>query len=159
MAVAISTTGRVRPGGIRSGTDWLLLDTELMPWNAKAAGLLTGQYAPVGAAAEAALGAAVDTLAATAGRGVEVADLLVRTRSRAANAAAYRDAYRRYCRPTDGLTGVTLAPFLVLAGEGNSFAARPHDWHLAMADRLAGTTPSCSCPPGGSSSSSATRSL
>ena len=128
------------------GTDWLLLDTELMPWNAKAAGLLTGQYAPVGAAAEAALGAAVDTLAATAGRGVEVADLLVRTRSRAANAAAYRDAYRRYCRPTDGLTGVTLAPFLLLAGEGNSFAARPHDWHLAMADRLAEHDPELFVP-------------
>ena len=128
------------------GTDWLLLDTELMPWNAKAAGLLTGQYAPVGAAAEAALGAAVDTLAATAGRGVEVADLLVRTRSRAANAADYRDAYRRYCRPTDGLTGVTLAPFLLLAGEGNSFAARPHDWHLAMADRLAEHDPELFVP-------------
>jgi protein phosphatase len=118
------------------GTEWLLLDTELMPWNAKAQGLLTGQYAPVGAAAEAALRAAVDAMTVTNERGVDVADLLARTRSRQANAAAYRDAYRRYCRPTDGLAGVTLAPFLVLAAEGQSFASRPHDWHLAIADRL-----------------------
>ena len=32
-------------------TDWLLLDAELLPWSAKAGGLLRGQYASVGAAA------------------------------------------------------------------------------------------------------------
>lgn len=31
-------------------TDWLLLDTELMPWSLKASGLLRSQYAAVGAA-------------------------------------------------------------------------------------------------------------
>ena len=128
------------------GSDWLLFDAELMPWNAKAAGLLTGQYAPVGASAEAALGAAVDALTATQDRGVDVAELLARTQSRRANAADYRDAYRRYCRPTDGLAGLTLAPFLVLAAEGQSFAARPHDWHLAMVDRLVRRDPELFTP-------------
>ncbi|GAA0635788.1 hypothetical protein GCM10009535_09890 [Streptomyces thermocarboxydovorans] len=32
------------------GTDWLLLDAELMPWSLKASGLLRSQYAAVGAA-------------------------------------------------------------------------------------------------------------
>ena len=41
------------------GTDWLLLDGELLPWSAKAEGLLVGQYAPVGASALATTGAAV----------------------------------------------------------------------------------------------------
>ena len=36
-------------------TDWLLLDSELLPWSAKAEELLRGQYAAVGAAARAAL--------------------------------------------------------------------------------------------------------
>jgi len=41
------------------GTSWLLLDAELMPWNAKAGQLLRDQYAATGAAALASLPAAV----------------------------------------------------------------------------------------------------
>jgi protein phosphatase len=40
------------------GTDWLCLDCELMPWSLKAQELLRQHYAPVAAAAGAALGAA-----------------------------------------------------------------------------------------------------
>jgi polynucleotide kinase-phosphatase len=117
-------------------TDWLLLDAELMPWSAKASGLILNQYAAVGAAAGAALPAAVDALSGAANRGVDVADLLSRQRSRAANAIDYRAAYRRYCWPTDGLDGVRLAPFQVLAAQGATFEDRPHAWHLGVASRL-----------------------
>jgi protein phosphatase len=118
-------------------TDWLLLDAELMPWSAKASGLITRQYAPVGAAAEATLKASIDALSMADSRGVDVKELLASTRSRASNAAGFRDAYRRYCWPTEGLDGVRLAPFQVLAAEGRSFADQPHAWHLEIADRLA----------------------
>jgi polynucleotide kinase-phosphatase len=118
-------------------TDWLLLDAELLPWSAKARQLILDQFAAVGAAATAALPAAVRTLAAAAGRGQEVADLLARTTSRAANATAFRSAYRPYCWPTDGLDGVRLAPFQLLATEGSTYHDREHAWHLALADRLA----------------------
>ena len=65
-------------------------------------------------------------LDAAAARGVDVADLLDRTRARAADADAFTDGYRRYCRPTDGLDGVPLAPFQVLAAEGRHVRrARP----------------------------------
>ena len=43
-------------------SDWLLLDCELLPWSAKAEDLLRHQYAAVGAAARAALPAAVSAL-------------------------------------------------------------------------------------------------
>ena len=46
---------------------------------------------------------------------------------RAADAAAFTDAYRRYCWPTDGLDGVTLAPFQMLACAGALAAGRDHD--------------------------------
>jgi protein phosphatase len=118
-------------------TDWLLLDAELMPWSAKAQSLIVDQYAAVGAAATSALPAAVRALAAAEGRGVDVTDLLARTGSRAANATAFRAAYRPYCWPTDGLHGVRLAPFQVLASDGNTYHEREHAWHLAVADRLA----------------------
>jgi polynucleotide kinase-phosphatase len=122
-------------------TDWLLLDTELMPWSAKAIGLITQQYAPVGAAANVGLTAAIDELSKADSRGVDVKDLLAKTQSRAGNADGYRAAYRRYCWPTEGLDGVRLAPFQVLAAEGQSFATRPHAWHLDIADRLAEADP------------------
>jgi protein phosphatase len=122
-------------------TDWLLLDAELLPWSAKAEELLRSQYAAVGAAARAALPAAVSTLAAAAGRGLDVADLLARTTSRAGNAEAFTDAYRRYVWPTSGLDGVQLAPFQLLATEGRTWIDHDHLWHLGLADRLVAAAP------------------
>jgi protein phosphatase len=120
---------------------WLLLDCELLPWSAKAEDLLRHQYAAVGAAARAALPAAVDALAAAQASGLDVGALLTRTRARAANAAAFTEAYRRYCWPTDGLDGVRLAPFQLLASEAATYHDRDHGWHLAIADRLADSAP------------------
>ncbi|MEU2736006.1 polynucleotide kinase-phosphatase [Streptomyces sp. NPDC007095] len=118
------------------GTDWLLLDAELMPWSLKASGLLRSQYAAVGAAAGAAFPGALAALEGAAERGVDVRELLGRQRERAADAAAFTEAYRRYCWPTDGLEGVRLAPFQILAVQGRSLAAVPHDEQLSLIDRL-----------------------
>ncbi|MYW19582.1 polynucleotide kinase-phosphatase [Streptomyces sp. SID2955] len=118
------------------GTDWLLLDAELMPWSLKAAGLLRRQYAAVGAAAGAVFPDALAALEAAAGRGADVGSLLDRQRERAADAAAFTAAYRRYCRPTDGLEGVRLAPFQLLAAQGRNLAVLPHDGQLALIDRM-----------------------
>jgi protein phosphatase len=122
-------------------TDWLLLDCELLPWSAKAEALLRHQYAAVGAAARAALPAAVAALEMALARGTDVAPLLDRTATRSANADAFAAAYRRYCWPTDGLNGVRLAPFQVLATENATYHDRDHSWHLALADRLADAAP------------------
>ncbi|MFI2206011.1 polynucleotide kinase-phosphatase [Streptomyces sp. NPDC020192] len=117
-------------------TDWLLLDAELMPWSLKASGLLRGQYAAVGAASGAVFPGALAALEAAAARGTDLGGLLDRQRERAADAAAFTDAYRRYCWTTDGLDGVRLAPFQLLAVQGRSLAALPHDEQLALIDRL-----------------------
>ncbi|MFC4615115.1 polynucleotide kinase-phosphatase [Cellulomonas algicola] len=117
-------------------TGWLLLDAELMPWSVKAGDLLRHQYAAVGAAARSALSPAVDALRAAAARGLDVAGLLDRTDARRRNADAFADAYRRYVWPTDGLDGVRLAPFQVLAADGRTFETQDHLWHLDVADRL-----------------------
>lgn len=122
-------------------SDWLLLDCELLPWNAKAGALIRDQYAAVGAAASHALPAAVDALRDAAGRGVDVTELLARTESRAANVVAYREAYERYCWPTEGLNGVRIAPFQLLASEGATYHDRPHSWHLQFAEQLSAADP------------------
>ncbi|MGW5369456.1 polynucleotide kinase-phosphatase [Streptomyces sp. NPDC004009] len=116
--------------------DWLLLDAELMPWSLKASGLLRSQYAAVGAASGAVFPDALAALEAAAARGTDVGGLLERQRGRAADAAAFTDAYRRYCWTTDGLDGVRLAPFQILAVPGRSLAALPHDEQLALIDRM-----------------------
>ncbi|MEV7231471.1 polynucleotide kinase-phosphatase [Polymorphospora sp. NPDC051019] len=127
-------------------TGWLLLDCELLPWSAKATGLIREQYASVGAAGRAALPAVLDVLAGAAARGLAVDELRERTIGRAADLAHYTDAYRAYVRPTDGLTGVTLAPFAVLAGAGTAYTDRDHGWHLALADRLCAADPQTFTP-------------
>ncbi|WP_159773986.1 polynucleotide kinase-phosphatase [Streptomyces sp. HM190] len=117
-------------------TDWVLLDAELMPWSLKASGLLRTQYAAVGAASGAVFPRALAALEGAAARGVDVGGLLDGQRERAADAAAFTEAYRRYCWPTEGLDGVRLAPFQILAVQGRSLAALPHDEQLALIDRL-----------------------
>ncbi|MER5864656.1 polynucleotide kinase-phosphatase [Kitasatospora sp. NPDC002040] len=117
-------------------TDWLLLDAELMPWSLKAVELLRRQYAAVGAAAGAALPEVLSALDRGAARGLPLGELIGRQRQRAADAEAFTVAYRRYCWPTEGLTGLRLAPFQVLAAEGANLAVRSHDEHLAWIDRL-----------------------
>lgn len=119
------------------GTSWFLFDGELLPWSLKAGAMIREQYASVAAAATSALPAAVRILQTTADRGVDVADVLTRTRRRASNADAYRESYRRYSQPVSGLDGVQLAPFQLLATEGTSHLGQNHTWHLAVADRLA----------------------
>lgn len=119
-------------------TGWLLLDAELLPWSAKAGSLISSQYASVGAAAEAVLPAAVSALSTAAARGIDVSDLLARTATRSSTVDSYRAAYRRYCWPTSGLEGVRLAPFQLLASEGRAYHDRPHSWHLARLESLAG---------------------
>jgi polynucleotide kinase-phosphatase len=123
------------------GTDWLLLDCELLPWSAKAGALIKGQYAAVGAAARAALPSALSALDAGIDRGLELGELRTRMAARAANAEAFTEAYRRYCWPVDGLDGIQLAPFMVLASEGASHATRDHGWHLECCDRLVAADP------------------
>jgi len=151
-ALTSALLDRVRSAAVSAGlfdelgTSWLLLDAELMPWSAKAGQLLRDQYAAVGAAARAALPAAVSVLSAAAERGLDVSELLSRTRGRSANASAFTAAYQRYCWPVDGLDGLRLAPFAVLASEAHSYATRPHAWHLSVASRLAEVDPGLFAP-------------
>jgi polynucleotide kinase-phosphatase len=115
---------------------FVLLDAELLPWSLKAEDLLRNQYASVGAAARSSLPAAVAGLTAATQSGLDVTDLLDRTTARARNAEAFTAAYRHYVWPTDGIEGIQIAPFQVLATDGDTYETRDHSWHLDIADRL-----------------------
>ena len=134
-------------------TDWLLLDCELLPWSAKAEELLRdavrrGRRGGSGCTA----GCRSRSWRRPRAR---------RRRRRAARPYARlgrptqrlsRDAYRRYVWPTDGLDGVQLAPFQLLATEGRpgrtATTAGTSSWRTGWSR----PTPSWSGRPAGSSS-------
>ncbi len=111
--------GAVESAGLwdELGTGWLVLDCELLPWSAKAIGLIRRQYASVGSAARAGLSATVAALQVAEARGLDVTTLLDRQCHRIEHVEHYVDAYRRYVWPVDHVSDLRLAPFHVLAAE------------------------------------------
>jgi protein phosphatase len=119
-------------------TDWLVIDAELLPWSAKAEDLLRRQYAAVGAASSNVLRRATSVLEDAAARlnSTEVGLLLARSRQRESDALQFVDAYRQYCWDVDGPQDLQLAPFQILAAEGEVHARRGHLWHLDLINRM-----------------------
>jgi polynucleotide kinase-phosphatase len=117
-------------------TDFVVLDAEIMPWSAKAQALLQEQYAAVGAAATASLTSAVSCLESFGG----AEELLARQKQRLQNAHGFRNAYRRYCWDTDGLEGVKIAPFHLLATSGAVYFDKLHRWHLDQIETFLGSS-------------------
>jgi hypothetical protein len=79
-------------------------------------------------------------------RGLDLSALRDALAGRAAALDAYAEVYQRYSWPTDGLTGLRLAPFAVLASAGASQAGRDHGWQLAQADRMVAADPELIAP-------------
>ncbi len=108
-----------------------------MPWSAKARELIQRQYAPVAAAGENSLAAAV--------KAVEMSpaahDLAQSYRQRLELLRKYREAYRRYCWPVNSLADYRLAPFHLLASEGAVHVDKTHRWHMETLHRLAQADP------------------
>jgi protein phosphatase len=121
------------------GTEWFVLDCELLPWSAKAEDLLRRQYAAVGASGSRALRAEAAVARAASSRGVDVGDLDDRLTERAAMLDDYITAYGQYCWPIESIEDLKLAPFQLLAGEGETLALRDHEWHLEVLGRLCET--------------------
>ncbi len=112
-------------------TDWICLDCELMPWSAKAQSLLQDQYAAVGTAAQHALSPALEELSTTKQRGIEgVEQLLDRYQYRAQAADKFVTAYQQYCWPMNSVEDFKLAPFHILATEGQVYSDKTHEWHM-----------------------------
>jgi protein phosphatase len=120
-------------------SDWVALDCEMLPWSAKAEGLLRQQYASVGAAATRAVAAERAALAAAGARGVDVGDLVAQIERRDNAVEGFVAAYGRYCWPVESVDDLRIAPFQILAGEGSVHALRDHPWHLEVLGRLVDT--------------------
>ncbi len=137
-------------------TGWVCLDTELMPWSAKAQKLLEEQYAPVGRAGRSGLALAVDAIERAAktldgksvdaetrpGQKTDLIELLERYKKRQETLSLYTDAYRRYCWSVEKLEDYRIAPFHILATEGGTWCSENHIWHMeTIAKYMAGIDP------------------
>ena len=116
-----------------------------MPWSAKAQELLQTQYAAVGAAGSASLPRAVAALEQAAGpagrRGARQSSTEVEagSASREQDIEQFVAAYRHYCWPVESLDDLKLAPFHLLATEGQVHTDKNHVWHMeTLADGLPG---------------------
>jgi protein phosphatase len=120
------------------GSDWLLLDAEIMPWSVKASSLIADQYEPVAAAATDGLTHAVDALRSAKTRGVDLAGLDDRFTQRLDRAQRYGRAWAPYAWPVSSVDDLRIAPFHLLASEGRAHFDRDHRWQMGVATRLAG---------------------
>lgn len=125
-------------------TDWICLDTELMPWSEKAQSLLKQQYAPVGRAGKNALSSAVNALemvcqrenqafevdSITSGQNIEPKLLLERFKEKQYAIEQYTNAYREYCWKVNNINDLKIAPFHLLACENMVFSQEKHTWHM-----------------------------
>ncbi|MGX8704133.1 MAG: polynucleotide kinase-phosphatase, partial [bacterium] len=111
-------------------TDWVCLDTELMPWSEKAQGLIKTQYAPTGNAGRQGLSAAIEALEKASKPGADLSELIARCRGRLDAVEKYTKAYREYCWTVKSLEDFRIAPFHILAVEGRVFSKEEHVWHM-----------------------------
>jgi protein phosphatase len=116
---------------------WALWDAEIMPWSAKAGGLIEGQYAPVAASARAGLDAALDAAQRAVARGQDVGAFASRLSDRSGRAHKYARAWAPYVWPVGAADDLRIAPFHLLASDGAVHFDKPHAWHMDLAHRLA----------------------
>lgn len=125
-------------------TDWVCLDTELMPWSEKAHMLLKKQYAPVGRAGNNSITAAIEALEkvcrrenaayevdkSVSGQNVDTNMLFERYREKKKSIELYTSAYREYCWNVKSTDDFRIAPFHLLAVENKVFSENSHIWHM-----------------------------
>ncbi len=116
---------------VKHKTDWVCLDAELMPWSAKAQALLKEQYAAVGTSAKNALNEVEQILHQTANRNIEGINILLdKYTNKQKSIKKFITSYRNYCWNVESIEDFKLAPFHILATEGQVHIDKNHEWHM-----------------------------
>lgn len=112
-------------------SNWVCLDTELMPWSVKAQSLIKDQYAAVGAAAGGALTEVEIALKMANDRGIkDTLPFLEKFSYKKGIISKYIKAYQNYCWTVNSINDYKLAPFHILATEGHVHVDKSHEWHM-----------------------------
>jgi polynucleotide kinase-phosphatase len=122
----------------RYETDFVLLDTEILPWNLKAKELISSQYAHVAEAAILDREKLIYHLNRALGCGREVGDWLHEAEQKLDNVKIFREVFENYCWDIQGIKSIQIAPFHTLAHSSETFFDRSHLWHMEKNQELAG---------------------
>lgn len=118
-------------------TDFVLMDTEIVPWNLKARELIASQYGHVSEAATMDRDYIVNQLRKAQSTGATVSDWIAEWTVKQQNATIFRETFQQYCWDTDGMEGIRIAPFHILAHSTGAFMDQTHEWHMKHAEELA----------------------
>ncbi|HWO95039.1 MAG TPA: polynucleotide kinase-phosphatase [Bacillus sp. (in: firmicutes)] len=111
-------------------TDFILVDAEIMPWNLKAKELISTQYAHVAEVALMDRTKLKEKLETALDHGREVEPWLSELNTKLENVNVFREMFQKYCWNTEGITGIQIAPFHLLAHSGETFFHKSHLWHM-----------------------------
>ena len=120
-------------------TSLLVLDSEIMPWNLKATGLLNKQYDVTANSALLSRQTYVTVLEELQSRQGQMDMVrLEAAKEKLENAQKFKSAYEFYCWNADAksLEGVQIAPFHILAFSGESHFDKTHLWHMEQVNKL-----------------------
>ncbi len=132
ISVALETSGLWK----ELDTDWVLLDAELMPWSAKALGMINEQYLSTAVAAANSANMLLNALS-TSATPDELLPLREKAQRQKLNAEGLEKVVAGYCWPVNSVEDYRVAPFHILAAEGQVFADKPHYWHMQHLEKLA----------------------
>jgi len=136
----------------RFSTTWVCLDCEIMPWSIKALSLIQSQYAAVGCAGRVSLSADLEALKTASVRldlqenplpsgrssnfDIDLPGLIEKTQRKKDAILKYTQAYRQYCRPVETVEDLKIAPFHIMATEGEVHTNKTHEWHIKTIEGL-----------------------
>lgn len=109
----------------KHNTEFVLMDTEILPWNAKGSGLLTSQYLPVLDSSKSLNENLLDKIKDVQG----LENVKEEVNNTLENISKYKNQLENYCWDTN-ITSIKIAPFHILAHTGKTFFDKTHEWHL-----------------------------
>lgn len=118
-------------------TDFLLLDSEIMPWNLKAKELINNQYAHVAENAILDRKLIKDKLKKAVNSNRNLENWLAEYEDKLNNAIIFKNVFQNYCWDIDDIDQIQIAPFHVLAHSKETFFNKPHTWHMEMNHKFA----------------------
>ncbi|MDO0824222.1 polynucleotide kinase-phosphatase [Desulfosporosinus nitroreducens] len=118
-------------------TDFVLLDAEVLPWNLKAKELISAQYAHVSEVALMDRRKILEKLEQAQEKGWDVSSWIEEFKLKLGNAKVFREVFQKYCWDTQGIEGIKIAPFHVLAQSEQTFFDQSHIWHMEQNRELA----------------------
>lgn len=112
------------------GTEFVLLDAEIMPWNLKAKELISSLYAHVSENAILDRRLLKSKIERAVGQNEELVKWLEEYKDKLANAHVFKEVFQKYCWEINEIDEIQIAPFHLLAHSNETFFHKPHTWHM-----------------------------